>query len=275
MTKILDAHFAASRERLAAAAKVADPYNHKGNKGSIREAFVKELLENCTSKFCSVGAGEIIHRDMTVDEKRDQMDVVLYNNRYPKVPGSGGIDMFFVETVSSTIEVKSRLTKDGIRKAAQASKRIKSYPQAPCQQFNPGRIISKPHPFCFLFAYDVKVSMDTVEDWVAEVSEEDDYGLEELIRTPWEERRFAFHSFLDGIFVLNKGYILTESMPFGRPRTEEEIPAEQVWFLSDYNELEVMWMALTMASEGLHWNMLDVPKYASPHEMCLASLKDE
>lgn len=34
--------------------------------------------------------------------------------------------MFFVETVSSFIEIKSNLTKDGIRQAATFSKRIKS-----------------------------------------------------------------------------------------------------------------------------------------------------
>ena len=274
MTKILKEHFAASRERLVAESKRASTYKHKGNIGSIRETFVKELLKNCTSKLCSVGSGEIIHRDMTVNDTRNQMDVVLYNNRYPKVPGAGQIDMFFVEAVSATIEVKSYLDKDGIHQAAQASKRIKSYPQAPAQYFNPRENIAKPRPYCFLFAYDAKVSLKTIARWVREVAEEDEYGLEELAQTPWENRRFAFHLFLDGIFVLNKGYIIAESMPFMRSRTDEVIPADHVWLLSERDELETMWMAITMVNEGLFWNMLDVTKYvSSPHELNISNLK--
>ena len=273
MTKILEAHFAASRARLVAEGAIANAYNHKGNIGSIREAFVRELLENCTSKFCSVGAGEIIHRDMTVDEKRNQMDVVLYNNRYPKIPGAGGVDMFFVEAVSATVEIKSRLTKKDIRQAAQASKRIKSYPQAPPQEFNPSRKVNKPRPYCFLFAYDAKVSIDKIGDWVGEILKEDGYGLEELVQTPWKERAFAFHSFLDGIFVLNKGYLLAECMPFRRTANDVEIYADQVWILSDQAELEMMWMALTAVSEGLLWNSFDVTGYASSHLIYMSNLK--
>ena len=272
-TKILEAHFAASRARLVAEGAIANAYNHKGNIGSIREAFVRELLENCTSKFCSVGEGEIIHRDMTVDEKRNQMDVVLYNNRYPKIPGAGGVDMFFVEAVSATVEVKSSLTKKDISQAAQASKRIKSYPQSPPHRFNPSREVNKPRPYCFLFAYDAKVSIEKIGKWVRGISAKKEYGLEELVQTPWEKRRFAFHSFLDGIFVLNKGYILAECMPFGRPTSYQEVPADHVWFMSDCAELEVMWMALTMASEGLHWSELDVTKYSSSHKLIISNLK--
>ena len=274
-TKILEAHFAASRARLVAEGAIANAYNHKGNIGSIREAFVRELLENCTSKFCSVGAGEIIHCDMTVDEPRNQMDVVLYNNRYPKIPGAGGIDMFFVEAVSATIEVKSRLTKKDIRQAAQASKRIKSYPQAKPNSFNPNGMIEKPRPYCFLFAYDANVSLKTIGKWVGEILAEEDYGLEKLARRAWTKRRFAFQSFLDGIFVLNKGYIFADCMPFRVGGSDVEIPTDQVWIFSDYAELEMMWMTLTTLSEELHWNVLDVTKYGRPHAMYLSNLKVE
>ena len=272
-TKILEAHFAASRARLVAEGEIANAYNHKGNIGSIREAFVRELLENCTSKFYSVGTGEIIHRDMTVDEPRNQMDVVLYNNRHPKIPGAGGVDMFFVEAVPATIEIKSRLTKKDIRQAAQASKRIKSYPQAPPQHSNPSGIVSTPRPHCFLFAYDANVSLKTIAKWVDEILKEEDYGLEELVQTPWKKRSFAFFAFLDGIFVLNKGYLLAETMPFQRSEIEEKIEAEQVWFFSKYSELEMMWMVLTAVSERLLWNVLDVTKYTTPHQVYLSNLK--
>ena len=272
-TKILEAHFAASRARLVAEGAIANAYNHKGNIGSIREAFVRELLENCTSKFFSVGAGEIIHRDMSVDEKRNQMDVVLYNNRYPKIPGAGGVDMFFVEAVSATVEVKSLLTKKDIHQAAQASKRIKSYPQAESQGFSPSGMVSKPRPYCLLFAYDAQGSLQDVGRWVRQALKKDKYGLEELVQTPWEKREFSFFSFLDGIFILNKGYIVAESMPLRRSEANMEVPADHVWIVSEIAELEMMWMILTEANERLLWNRLDVTKYATTHKMYLNNLK--
>ena len=275
-TKILEAHFAASRARLVAEGAIANAYNHKGNIGSIREAFVRELLENCTSKFCSVGAGEIIHRDMTVDEPRNQMDVVLYNNRYPKIPGAGGVDMFFVEAVSATVEVKSCLTKKDIRQAAQASKRIKSYPKAPPQRFNPNGSIPRPHPYCFLFAYDANAaSIKTVEKWMREVSEEDDYDLKHLAKFSWQARKFAFHSFLNGIFVLNKGYILADSVLFGHPKRRHMSIIDYKWHWSESDELERMWMTLTMLSEEFHWNDLDLAEYSTPHTKYIPNLKVE
>ena len=182
--------------------------------------------------------------------------------------------MFFVKAVSATVEVKSRLTKKDIHQAAQASKHIKSYHQSPPQRFNTNRKVYEPRPYCFLFAYDAKVSLRTIAKWVGDVSEEEDYGLERLVRTPRQDRYCAFHSFLDGIFILNKDHILADCMAFRPSGFEEEFPADYVWICSDLNELERMWMTLTTLSEGLHWNMLDVIEYASPRRMRLSNRKN-
>ena len=76
-------------------------------------------------------------------ETRNQIDVVIHNKRYPRLPLAAGIDLFFIETVSSTIEIKSRLTKEDVRNAAAVAKRIKSLARFDPQRFNPTGMVKK------------------------------------------------------------------------------------------------------------------------------------
>lgn len=262
MSTILSKHFDVIRERLTSEGKLANEFRHNTNKGNIRETFARELLIDSTSQFCSVGSGEIIHREMSSDEERNQIDVVVYNNRYPKISGGGGVDLFFAETVSSFIEIKSKLTKKDIQQAAKACKRIKSYPYAPAHRFNATGMVKAPRPYSFLFAYDTDASdIKKVAEWTQEVAAEDKYGLDLLAETKPEERSFFPQKFLDGIFVLNKGYVCVDSMPFQSPSIGHDVPKDHIWIYGEDGELEYFWAAVNLASEKLFWNDLDLGAY--------------
>ena len=106
-------HFERIQRRLEATeGKAAQSFHHGLNRGLIREAFIREFLSDNLSEFWGVGTGEIFHAEARKRKPRNQIDVVIHNKRYPKLPLSAGIDLFFIETVSSFIEIKSRLTKD-------------------------------------------------------------------------------------------------------------------------------------------------------------------
>ncbi len=263
MENILGLHFDAIRERLTSEGRLAQSFSHNTNKGNIRETFARELLDGSTSKFTSIGSGEIIHKEMAKEEKRPQTDVIVYNNRYPKITGAGGVDLFFVETVSSIVEVKSKLTKADVRQAAKASKLIKSYPYAPPHRFNATGMVKTPRPYSFLFAYDTAASdIKTVAKWMQEVAEEDDYRLKELCEADFASRNFFPHLFLDGVFVLNKGYVCIDAMPFQSPCVAQpDIPKDHIWLFGDQAELEYLWAAVNLAGEALFWNELDLGAY--------------
>lgn len=72
----------------------------------IREAFVREFLAENISGFWGVGTGAIFHGEASEEEARNQIDVVIHNKRYPKLPLSTGIDLFLIETVSSVARTK-------------------------------------------------------------------------------------------------------------------------------------------------------------------------
>ncbi len=272
MGNILSSHFDSIRERLTSEGKLANSFQNSTNKGNIRETFARELLDNSTSQFCSVGSGEIIHRDMNVDDKRNQIDVVVYNNRFLKLSGAGGVDLFFVETVSSFMEVKSTLSKSDIRQAAEASKRIKIYPYAPPQRFNPTGMVKTPHPYSFLFAYDTDASsIQKVAEWMKEVAAEDEYNLTTLKETDPADRYFFPNLFLDGIFVLNKGYVSIDASPCQSPSMERpEVPKDHIWILGEDGELENLWALVNIVSEKLLWNYIDLGDYTSTRMMSVS-----
>ena len=180
-------HFERIQRRLEAEGKAAQSFHHGLNRGLIREAFIREFLSENISEFWGVGTGEIFHPEAQEEETRNQIDVVIHNKRYPKLPLSGGIDLFFIETVSSFIEIKSRLTKDDVKQAADAAKRIKSLASFEPQRFNPTGMVENPRPYAFIFAYEGPAKIETVLRWMIAVSEEDDYGLDQLRTTSPED----------------------------------------------------------------------------------------
>ena len=269
-------HFYRIQRRLEAEGKAASSFHHGLNRGLIREAFVGEFLTENISGFWGVGTGEIFRVDASDQEPRNQIDVVIHNKRYPKLPLSTGIDLFLVETVSATIEVKSRLTKDDLRNAAAVAKRIKSMANLPPQSFNPTGMVDNPRPYSFIFAYDGPTKIETVLSWMIEISAEDDFGTDDLKRAQPEDRQFFNHLFLDGVSVLGRGFVLIDSLPFeshvGRAINDGlPVPSEEIWMHGSERELELLWVVLTAVNEKLLWSSFNFGRYLGMLEFNLGA----
>ena len=259
-------HFERIQRRLEAEGKAAQSSHHGLNRGLIREAFIREFLSENISEFWGVGTGEIFHPEAQEEEIRNQIDVVIHNKRYPKLPISGGIDLFFIETVSSFIEIKSRLTRDAVKQAADAAKRIKSLASFEPQRFNPTGMIKNPRPYAFMFAYEGPAKVETVLRWMMAVSKEDDYGLEDLRNTNPEDRQFSNHLFIDGIFVLGKGFVLVDALPFESQIARAiqqglDVDPSEIWVQGLGRELEMLWISISTLNEKYLWNNFEMASY--------------
>ncbi|MXY43453.1 MAG: hypothetical protein F4Y50_05250 [Dehalococcoidia bacterium] len=177
---VLAAYFDRVQRRLQSEGDAARSFQHGLNRGQIREAFVREFLAQNISDFWGIGTGEIIHSDSSPDERRRQIDVVVHNRKYPRLSLATGIDLFFIETVSSFIEIKSSLTKSALREAAAVSKEIKSNAHFAPQRLNPAGMVETPRPYSFVFGYGGPKRIETVLNWLKDISKEYDYGLEAL-----------------------------------------------------------------------------------------------
>lgn len=259
-------HFARVTRRLQAEGEAARSFDHGTNRGQIREAFIREFLRHNTSPFTGIGTGEIVHADLKPGDRRNQVDVVIHNNRYPKISLAAGIDLFFAETVSSFIEVKSSLKKDHVRQAAQTAKRIKKLVKFDSQRFNPTGMVRNPRPYSFVFSYDGPSRIETVLGWMKEIAAEDDYNIDELRKTSGSDREFFNHFFIDGIFVLGKGYVHLDVLPF-QSLLQSLINAgisasdEHIWIHGNNNELPLLWILINELSEKYLWNNINLTEY--------------
>ena len=209
--------------------------------------------------------GEIIDTTSTQGGKRPQIDVVLHNKTYPKLSLATGIDLFFVDTVSCFIEIKSRLKKEHIQQIANNTQHIKCSVNHPPQKFSPLGLIKTPRPYSFVFAYDGPQRIETVLKWMRQVSEQQ-FRLDELRDTEPGSRAFFPHHFIDGIFILGKGFVLVDGSPFesliaraikkGLPVSEREI-----WFYSKEHELLILWAYINQVNANFSWTIADLNSY--------------
>ena len=270
----LQLYFDRLTQRLTAEGAEARSFDHGTNRGHLREAFIRELLSHNTSPMTGVGTGEILHPGCSLDEQRHQIDVVIHSNRFPKLSLAVGIDLFFGETVSSFVEIKSNLTKTHVRDAARTAKTIKSNLKLKPQRFNPTGMVKKPRPYSFVFAYDGPSRIDTVLKWMKEVSAEDEYGLGELRKTTAQDRQYFRHLFVDGVFVLGKGYVHLDVLPFGsaiESLSSQGIDAslDHIWISQDKDELLTLWLLINELSEKYLWNDVDLTEYVNAHRRTL------
>ena len=176
---------------------------------------------------------------------------------YPKISVSSGIDLFLVETVSSFIEVKSTLRKEHLYSIAKATKAIKSSAQLQPHRFNPSGLVSNPRPYSFVFAYDGPKNIQTVLNWMKEVSSADDYGLDSLRQTHPSDRSFFDHTFIDGVFLLKRGFVLVDAQPFQsflRKHNSVDSVLDYIWIMHSEDELTMLWVLINSLNQLLLWN---------------------
>jgi hypothetical protein len=174
---MLVSHLNAIEQVLIARSKLAANAGHPNLRGGPREWFVKEFLESHLPSAYEIGQGEIINADsrphLTPRDYRNQVDLVIYRRNFPKISYSLNDTAFLIEGVVATLETKSKLTKDELRKACEASKRHKSLSpesamglglRAGDQAWIPSHIVS------YTVAFDGPTNIATIGKWLPEIA---------------------------------------------------------------------------------------------------------
>lgn len=110
---MLKAPLDAVEDRLLATSRIPANAGHALHRGTPRESFIREFLEGHISTRVSIGTGEIIDAASTPRQPRNQFDIVIYRNDYPRLDLGGGINAFLAE--SSTIRKTSGCSNMSIR----------------------------------------------------------------------------------------------------------------------------------------------------------------
>jgi len=210
---MLQAHFNDCERMLLATSQIPANSGHSLHKGTPRETFIKQFLEDHLSERVSVGTGEVIDATSKPNEPRNQLDIIIFKREYPKLHFGGGIHAFLIESLVASIEVKSTLTKIDLTAAIKAARSIKAM-----KTHERGLVFSAGHqppgPLCFVVAYDGPKNMATVHGWIREIIAELSITMPVMPLTG-DERTKVLCPIIDGIFVLGRGFIYFDNVPNG------------------------------------------------------------
>lgn len=209
---MLTTHMALCEQRLLATSKIPSTSGHSLHKGTPREAFIKQFLQEHLSERVAIGSGEIIDCDSRPGDPRHQNDIVVYKREYPKLHFGGDIHAFLVESVIATIEVKSTLTKDECRNAVRHAHGLKQLKPSVSRIISAGH--TPPAVASYIAAYDGPAHMETVYSWIEEFHKE--LGISNPPMPDSGGGRLAIASpSIDGIFVLGRGFLYFDNVAIG------------------------------------------------------------
>lgn len=97
-----------------AKAEIAGLLGHRTSIGKAREVLVEDVLKTFLPDAIGYGSGEVLHKS---GMRSKQIDVILYDRRFPRfeLPGAPGV--YLAEGVIAAIEVKSVLDAPAFRAA--------------------------------------------------------------------------------------------------------------------------------------------------------------
>jgi hypothetical protein len=228
---MLKAHMDAKEKELVVISKVPANSGHPLHKGTPREAFIKQFLQSHLPDHVAIGTGEIIDSDSKPGAARNQYDIILYKRNYPKLDFGGGIGGFLIESVIATVEVKSTLTQEEMKKAMNAAKNAKNLKPNVTTSFTSGYI--PPSILNYVVAYDGPASMSTVLNWIPTIQSQ--LGItSKNLPIDGDARLNTPSQSIDGVFVLEKGFLYFDNVPFGFATAEiRKSHPDMKWVVSD------------------------------------------
>jgi hypothetical protein len=215
---IVKSHMDGIEQSLAHDFELSRSLGHSTDKGNVRESFINRFLNDHVGHGIGIGTGELIDCESKVGDSRNQIDTILYRTDFPKIGyGAGLVNLFFIESVVSTLEIKSTLDEDELFNAVQAAQKLKALKHSLHRIIapRPALLTVGPAPqtetiwpkgaLCYVIAYhSVTKNMSTIAGWLKKAHEK--------LQIEVPERNLADLSnvtspTVDGIFVLNQGFL--------------------------------------------------------------------
>ncbi|MCE7054716.1 hypothetical protein LZF95_08530 [Algoriphagus sp. AGSA1] len=247
---------AAIENNLFSIAQIPANSGHTLHRGTPRETFIKEFLEGHLSANVAIGTGEIIDSNSQPREPRNQFDIVIYKKNYPKLDFGGGISGFLAESVIATIEVKSILISNAINQSLEAAHNAKLLIPNVERSFQAGWV--PPKILNYIVAYNGPAQINTVHGWI--LNSHRKFGVSFPSWTQ-KNRLKTPGTALDGVFILNKGFIVLDNTPLTLRRQNE--PARGIYTMSDClnGSILMLFLMLQQACDNIDGAWLNATPY--------------
>lgn len=261
---MLKSHMDAREAALVAISRIPANSGHSLHKGTPREAFIREFLLSHLPENVAIGTGEIIDASSQPGAQRNQFDIVIYRKSYPKLDFGGGVSGFLIESVIATVEVKSTLTQADMEQAINAARNAKALTPNITTSFHSGYV--PPKVLNYVVAYDGPAQMQIVYNWIPQIHAALGVTIPDLPQDE-SQRLTAASPSIDGIFVLNKGFLYFDNVPngFANSATRAAHPNLK-WIFTDVNagSLLLLFLFLQSATQNIEGKWLNpIPYLAS------------
>lgn len=97
--------------------------NHAGILGDARESFIRDILKRFLPNNILIGSGQVVDSQ---GNKSKQIDIIIYRNDFPILRTFGSSDVYLIEGVIATIEVKSQLNEETLYQALENGKSVRN-----------------------------------------------------------------------------------------------------------------------------------------------------
>lgn len=269
---MLKSHMDNKETILVAQSTSASITGHPLHKGTPRESFIHEFLKDHLPTTISIGTGEIIDCNSSPGEPRNQYDIILYRNDYPKLNFGGGVNAYLIESVVATIEVKSTLTSDELERSIIAANNSKNL-TTNFQQVISTNLAGSSGIKNYVVAYTGPAKMQTIHNWLKPIHDKLGISLPTLTL---DETRFKIKCpSIDGVFVLKKGYFYFDNIQYGFALNEirKAYPTLR-WVMSECEDgnLLMLFHMLQEIVKSLSGTFLNAFPYINRHDYNIVTL---
>jgi hypothetical protein len=253
---MLKSHMDAVENSLVHISQIPANSGHTLHRGTPREAFIKEFLEGHLSANVAIGTGEIIDATSTPRAPRNQFDIVIFKNNYPKLDFGGGINGFMIESVVATIEVKSILDQAAIDQSTKAAHAAKTLTPNINRSFSTGWI--PPRVLNFVVSYQGPAQMSTAHGWILNA-----HATQSIPLPSWNQasKLSVPGTALDGVFVLQKGFVKLDNAPLTLNMQQPPAAGTHVIVDSSGGNLLMLFLALQEACDNIQGAWLNPVPY--------------
>lgn len=131
---------------------------HNGEKGSLRESFVVNMLQQFLPGHFGIGSGVVVDKQ---GRQSVQVDIIIYDKRtMPPILEAAGRGIYLVDSVLRVVEVKSVVDSRALNQFARMIKVFDSRTENGLKMTSKGKLQGgeSHYPMCALFGFESRMS---------------------------------------------------------------------------------------------------------------------
>lgn len=236
---------------------------------ALRQAFAGQFVEPMFGAEWRVDAGRLVGRLGEPGAAPAVFDLLLCQRSGPRLQQADGGVACFAESALAAITLVPTLDEASLVAAVRTARAAKLLDRTALRPHRPGEAGQPPPLRCHLVAFDGPPDMPLVHQWLKRAYREQAIDEPDLPPTGDERCQWASPA-LDGVFVLGRGFLNFDNLPFGFITDEVRAATFGLcWAIasSERHGLLALWLQLEQAAAAFSGWRLDPAAFVNGFEV--------